>query len=104
MVIQKAVKRIMTATLIELEVFCVLLTYLLTYLFNYLLIYFNHVAFSVSLQPTAQVDARSVALQSCTKRFFSQDEYIRQRYACSLAVHCGLALGLQHGMLCSNSP
>ena len=79
-----------------------LLTYLLTYVLTYLLTYtyFNHVACSVSLQPTAQVDARSVALQSCTKRFFSQDEYIRQRYACSLAVHCGLALGLQHGMTC----
>ena len=28
----------------------------------------------------------------------------RAAYACSLAVHCGLALGLQNGMLCSSSP
>ena len=38
------------------------------------------------------------------ERFFPLDEYIRPRYACSLAVHCGLALGLQSGMLCSSSP
>ena len=38
------------------------ITYLLIYLLTYLLTYFNHVACSVSLQPTAQLDARSVAL------------------------------------------
>ena len=38
------------------------------------------------------------------EHFFPLDEYIRPRYACSLAVHGGLALGLQHGMLCSSSP
>ena len=38
------------------------------------------------------------------ERFFPLDAYIRPRYACSLAVHCGLALGLQNGMLCSSSP
>jgi hypothetical protein len=28
----------------------------------------------------------------------------RAAYACSLAVNCGLVLGLQNGMLCSSSP
>ena len=37
------------------------------------------------------------------ERFFPLDEYIRPRDACSLAMHCGLALGQQYGMLCSNS-
>ena len=39
-----------------------LLTYLRTYLLTDLLTYFNHVACSKALQPTAQLDARSVAL------------------------------------------
>ena len=42
--------------------FAYLLTYVLTYLLTYLLTYFNHVACSVALQPTAQLDARPVAL------------------------------------------
>ena len=41
-----------------------LLTDLLTDLLTYLLTYFNHVACSVALQPTAQLDAGSVALHS----------------------------------------
>ena len=41
-----------------------LLTYLLIYLLTYLLTYFNHVACSVALQPTAQLDAGSVAFHS----------------------------------------
>ena len=50
--------------------FTYLLTYILTYLLTdlltdlltYLLTYFNHVACAVHKKPTAQLDARSVAL------------------------------------------
>ena len=56
-----------------------------------------------SLRSASNLHKSSVAFVMAQNRSICNG-VARAAYACSLAVNCGLVLGLQNGMLCSSSP